>query len=147
MERLVTGRCWCHDGQRIHKTFGTEETCSDWLLWRQLVLQAARHDRYSKWWFKWDTFNDLGAAPAELPGELWPILQFIRISNSYYELRGHNLKLNKKRSRLEVRRKFFSQSLELSAIDSCDCIWQEPSGYGWWKLKSYQSINCQVSSK
>ena len=35
--------------------------------------------------------------------------QFFQISCSQYNLRGHNLKLLKKRSRLEVRKHFFSQ--------------------------------------
>jgi len=35
--------------------------------------------------------------------------KFFKISDNHYELRGHNLKLNKERSRLEIRRNFFSQ--------------------------------------
>ena len=63
---------WRRGGQRIQKTFGTEERSSDGLFLKTaslLVLQAALHNRYNKRWFKWDTFPRCGEVQphSELP--------------------------------------------------------------------------------
>jgi len=37
--------------------------------------------------------------------------QFFQVADDHYSLRGHRMKLSKKRSRLDIRKYFFSQRI------------------------------------
>jgi len=37
--------------------------------------------------------------------------QFFQVADEHYSLRGHRMKLSKKRSRLDIRKHFFSQKI------------------------------------